>query len=485
MNNNLTIIKKINKSIILYKHHYLRILLILILFCNCSNTNQVLQMEPNSSNQIYNTNSKLNLNKNINSKNIVRSCASCGKQDCILRCPCKLVYYCNEDCQKNHWKEHKKIKEHNTKKRKPKTKVSKKLTANNKNRCICGVLCDVKKLEKVKNPFYCFFCPTIYCSFRCFITNLDDHKEKCPITKDRLDNSEYGELMDLMRHCTNVFKKSRPNYIYDNDGILLEKVTSIVFPQKHNFDYYKIKIKPSDWERLDLTKIPFYYNLGYIMKKNKEYKKNDEIFNEIFNEKYLSKNEKEIYSSRYLQNLKFIFKRNTSIVFKTLFGVDTSKLNILNNKNISFNGIIDIIFKYCGFNTDNIKLNEIDYSFFDKRNKNLDYCPKETLDDIKSLLKKNYGNEDEYFNNNKYVFFKKNGCVLAIKLYPKKLFALELIVSYDVNNSKVRFDELVCGYQNNPFMFPPLPEGRIICRDNYVRCNRDKLKNPFLKYKKQ
>eukprot|EP01083_Nonionella_stella_P030425 83403_1 len=38
-----------------------------------------------------------------------RTCSSCKHKDAKLRCSgCKAVYYCNEDCQRNHWKVHKK-----------------------------------------------------------------------------------------------------------------------------------------------------------------------------------------------------------------------------------------------------------------------------------------------------------------------------------------------------------------------------------------
>ncbi len=140
-------------------------------------------MESNSSNQISNTNSKINLNKNIIPKNTDRSSTSCGKQKCTLKCIYRLISFFNEYCFKKYGKENEKIKELNTKKIKIENKIYKKKIEKNRDRCICGIVCDVKKLKTVKTPFYCFFCPTIYCSFGCFITNLDDHKKKCSIAK--------------------------------------------------------------------------------------------------------------------------------------------------------------------------------------------------------------------------------------------------------------------------------------------------------------
>ncbi len=286
--------------------------------------------------------------------------------------------------------------------------------------------------------------------------------------------------MYIMGKYASIIKKHcKYDDILITDDMLITRVSCYIIPKFPSFDEFNINIYEDDWENLNLDKIPFYYGLGYEMKK--EYKKGGELLNELFQNKYMSLNEKEVYINRYLQNLKFVFKRDTMHVFSTLFGVNIFKLNIFQNKNINFDEIIDIIFKYYDFNTDDIKLSEINHSFFNKKNTNLNYCPKETLDDVKCLLKKNYANNE----NNKYFFFKESGCALAIKFYPKKLFPLELIVSYDEINSKVKFDELILGYQNNPFIVPPVLDGRVVCRNNYIRCdrNRRKLKNPFLGYK--
>ena len=44
---------------------------------------------------------------------IARCCAECGKEEggvSLKTCKsCKLVKYCNADCQKNHWTKHKKL----------------------------------------------------------------------------------------------------------------------------------------------------------------------------------------------------------------------------------------------------------------------------------------------------------------------------------------------------------------------------------------
>ena len=43
--------------------------------------------------------------------NTSKQCSKCGKTDGELkRCAqCKLTYYCGQDCQKQHWPEHKQI----------------------------------------------------------------------------------------------------------------------------------------------------------------------------------------------------------------------------------------------------------------------------------------------------------------------------------------------------------------------------------------
>eukprot|EP00040_Diaphanoeca_grandis_P015157 m.77136 g.77136 ORF g.77136 m.77136 type:complete len:100 (-) comp24981_c0_seq3:542-841(-) len=40
----------------------------------------------------------------------VDDCAACGKADAESRCSgCRTVKYCNRDCQRSHWKKHKKL----------------------------------------------------------------------------------------------------------------------------------------------------------------------------------------------------------------------------------------------------------------------------------------------------------------------------------------------------------------------------------------
>lgn len=43
--------------------------------------------------------------------NVMRKCAYCNKSDTkLLRCGrCKTTYYCSKECQKPHWKKHKKV----------------------------------------------------------------------------------------------------------------------------------------------------------------------------------------------------------------------------------------------------------------------------------------------------------------------------------------------------------------------------------------
>src|SRR6056300_1713178 len=35
-------------------------------------------------------------------------CGACNKPGCSLKCACKLVFYCGEECQRAHWPTHKK-----------------------------------------------------------------------------------------------------------------------------------------------------------------------------------------------------------------------------------------------------------------------------------------------------------------------------------------------------------------------------------------
>src|SRR6056300_866863 len=35
-------------------------------------------------------------------------CGACNKPGCHLKCACKLVFYCGEECQRAHWPTHKK-----------------------------------------------------------------------------------------------------------------------------------------------------------------------------------------------------------------------------------------------------------------------------------------------------------------------------------------------------------------------------------------
>ena len=46
----------------------------------------------------------------FNGKNTSKQCGSCNNPNSKLKCSkCKLIYYCNRECQVKHWKEHKLI----------------------------------------------------------------------------------------------------------------------------------------------------------------------------------------------------------------------------------------------------------------------------------------------------------------------------------------------------------------------------------------